>query len=232
MHFLSRGASRFLLAATTTFALVACSDDPTGPVNAGRMRAVHAISNVTGTDVLFNSATYKANLAYKATDGYREISTGGTAIKFRKTGVATDLASANITVANGVDYTVIGLGTEAAPQSLVLVDSNTTPAAGKIKLRAVHAAASAGAADVYVLANANDLATATPAKTNLVLKGTSDYIVRDAGTYVIIYTQAGTKTPLLTINNVQAAAGGIRTVVAVEKAGGGAPLEGIVLTDR
>jgi hypothetical protein len=37
---------------------------------------------------------------------------------------------------------------------------------------------------------------------------------------------------VLTINVAQVAAGGIRTVVAVEKAGGGAPLEGITLTDK
>ena len=69
-------------------------------------------------------------------------------------------------------------------------------------------------------------------KTNLAAKGASDYIEKDAGAYVVIFTTAGTKTPVLTINVAQVAAGGIRTVVAVEKAGGGAPLEGITLTDK
>lgn len=227
-----RVTSRFALAALAVFALSACDDDPVSPAQSGRVRAVHAVADVAGMDVLLNTATYKTNLAFKNTDGYRTTTVGATAIKFRKTGVATDLHAANVTVANASDYTVISLGTEAATQSVVLTDNNASPAAGKVKLRAVHGAATGGALDVYVLANANELPAATAVKTNLAAKGASDYIEKDAGAYVVIFTTAGTKTPVLTINVAQVAAGGIRTVVAVEKAGGGAPLEGITLTDK
>ncbi len=227
-----RSIARSVLAVTAVAALAACDDDPSGPSNTGRIRAVHAVSNVTGVDVLLNTTSYKTNLAYKSSDGYRSIATGATAVKFRKAGVATDLLTANQTVANAVDYTVFAAGTEAAPQSFILTDNNTVPAAGKVKLRAVHAAVGAGAVDVYILANANELANATPARANLAEKTASDYIVRDAGTFVVIMTTAGTKTPVLTINNVQVAAGKIRTIAAVEKTGSGAPLESVILADN
>lgn len=232
MRFTTRGASRIAIAAFAVASLAACSDETTAPTNEGRVRAVHAISNVGGVDILLNATTYKANLAYKGTDGYRAIITGATAVKFRKTGVATDLHAANVNIANAVDYTFFALGTEAAPQSFMLTDDNSAPAAGKAKLRAVHAAIASGALDVYVLANANELQNATANKTNLAAKAASDYIVKDAGTYVVIFTTAGTKTAVLTVNDVQVAAGKIRTIVAAEKTGGGAPLEGIVLTDN
>ncbi len=228
-----RWSSRIALTALATFTLAACDDDdPVRPTTEGRVRAVHAISNVAGMDILFNATSYKTNVAYKGSDGYRVTAVGATAVKFRKTGVSTDVHSANTTVANGGNYTVIALGTEAAPQSLVLTDDNATPAAGKVKFRAIHAAAGAGAVDVYVLTNANDIATATPAATNLSARAASAYIDRDAGTYIVIFTATGNKTALLTVSGVQVAAGGIRSIIAVEKTGGGTPLESITLTDR
>jgi hypothetical protein len=231
LHF--RSLARTVLAVTAFAALAACDDDdPSGPSNTGRVRAVNAVSNLAAVDVLLNTTSYKTNLAFKTSDGYRSFATGTTSVKFRKAGVATDLITANQNIANATDYTVFAAGTEAAPQSFVLNDNNALPAAGKVKFRAVHAAIGAGAVDVYILANANELANATPAKANLTEKSASDYIIRDAGTYVVIMTTTGTKTPVLTINAVQVAAGKIRTIAVVEKAGGGAPLEGVVLTDN
>jgi hypothetical protein len=227
------GVARTVLAVTAFAALAACSDDdPSGPSNRGRVRAVHAVSNVNAVDVLLNTTSYKSNMAFKSSDGYRSVATGTTAVKFRKAGVATDLTTVNQNIANAVDYTVFAAGTEAAPQSFLLTDNNAAPATGKVKLRAVHAAIGAGAVDVYILANANQLATATPAKANLTEKTASDYVIRDAGTFVVIMTTVGTKTPVLTLNNVQVAAGRIRTIALVEKAGGGAPLEGVILSDN
>lgn len=220
------------LAAIALSALTACDDDPVSPVNEGRIRAVHAITNVANIDVLFGTASYKTNMAYKAHDGYKTAATGATAVKFRKNGVATDLLSANTTVANAADYTVIALGTEAAPQSMVLTDDNSAPAAGKTKFRVAHAAAALGAFDVYILVDATTIGDATPDKANLTAKTASAYIAKDPGTYTVIFTDAGTKTAVLTLQNVQVAAGNIRTVVAVEKAGGGQPLEGITLNDK
>lgn len=227
-----RSLSLGVLAIAALFTTACGDDDPTGPGAAGRIRAVHAISNVANVDVLLGTTSYKTNLAYKSQDGFRDVTPGTIAVKFRKAGVATDLVSAATTVTSLGDRTVIALGTEAAPQTLVLVDDNSAPAAGKVKLRVVHAAEGANAVDVYVLANANELANATPVKTNLASKTASDYIVRDAGTFVVILTTVGTKTPVLTVGDVQVAAGKIRTILAVEKAGGGAPLEAVTLVDN
>lgn len=220
------------LAAIALFALTACDDDPVGPATEGRIRAVHAVTNVATMDVLFGTASYKTNMAYKTHDGYKTMATGATAVKFRKNGVATDLLSTNASVANATDYTVIALGTEAAPQSMVLTDDNSAPAAGKAKFRVAHASAALGAFDVYILLDATTIGNATPDKANLTAKTASAYIAKDPGTYTVIFTDAGTKAPALIVQNVQVAAGNIRTVVAVEKAGGGQPLEGITLNDK
>jgi len=218
-------------------ALTACSDDDgTNPQTRGRLRVVHAVSDVATTDVLFGTTTVKSALAYKAAHGYDEENTGTVSVKVRKAGATANLVSIDQAVAAAKDYTIIALGTEAAPQSLVLTDDNAAPAAGKGKIRVVHAAIGQGNVDVYVVKVAADIATATAVATNLEPKKAAAYAVVDANTgtetYFVILTTAGTKTPVLSVAGVALAAGKIKTVVAVEKAGGGAPLEGTILADN
>lgn len=228
---------RRLLLATTLFGALtlaaACDDDDgTGPEPRGRLRAVHAIADVATTDVYLDGDKVKGALAYKGADGYRDSETGARAVKIRKAGAAADLVSVNQSVQADRDYTIIAYGREAQPKSLALTDDNAAPAAGKGKLRVVHAAAGQPNVDVYVVESADDLEEATAVATNLAPGAASAYVSVDADTYLVILTGVGDKTPVLAVADVDLTAGKIRTVVAVEKAGGGTPLEGIALADR
>lgn len=226
---------RKLFAAGTLglFALTACSDDNgTDPVAQGRVRVVHAISNVATADVLFGTDVKKSGLAYKGVYENASVPAGNVTIKVRKGGATADLASIAHGVAAGRSYSIVAMGSEATPQSLVLTDDVAAPASGKAKVRIAHAAAGQGAMDVYLLAKAADLATATAEKTGIATRTASDYITKDAGTYVVILTAAGSKTAALTVEGVKLDAGKVLTVAAVEKTGGGAPLESVTLTDR
>lgn len=212
----------------------ACDDQvPIGPeISNGRVRVVHALSNVSAVDILLGSSVYENNVAYKSDDGYHEVDAGLLTVRVRKAGVSTDLTTAPASVDPRGDRTVIVMGTEAAPLTLVLNDNNATPAAGKIRVRFVHAAVGAGPVDAYIVADAAELPTATPAATNLAAQNGSLYVDRDAGAYIIVFTATGSKTPLLTIPGVVIASGKVRTFVATEKAGGGTPLESIILADN
>ncbi|MGI8842685.1 MAG: DUF4397 domain-containing protein [Gemmatimonadaceae bacterium] len=123
-------------------------------------------------------------------------------------------------------------GSEAQPKSIVLTDDNVAPAAGKAKVRVVHAADREPNVDVYVLDDAGDLATATASATRVAPGATSAYATVDARTYVVTLTGVGNKTAVLTVQNVDLTNGRIRTIVATEKAGGGNPIEGVKLDDR
>ena len=217
-------------------ALTACSDDGTSPPQQGRVRVVHAVSNVAAADVIFGTTIAQSGLAYMSVYGYDRKDVGTVPVKLRKPGATADLVSINQVVAAAKDYTIIGMGTEAAPQSLVLTDDNSAPATGKGKVRVVHAAIGQGKVDVYVVKKAEDVATATAVATNLEPKAATAYVVVDANTgtetYFVILTTAGTKTPALSVAGVALATGKIKTVVVGEKAGGGAPLEGTILADN
>src|SRR5699024_10681248 len=153
----------------------------------GRLRVVQAVSNVATADVLFGTATVKTGLAYKGVHTDASRAAGATTVKLRKAGAAADLVSVPVTVEANKGYTVIALGSEAAPQQLSLVDDISAPAEGKAKVRVVHAAAGAAAVDVYVVKAAADLATATAVKSGLAAKAASDYAVVDANaTYLVI----------------------------------------------
>lgn len=223
----------FALVALAAVAVSACSDDDTtNPTPQGRVRVVHAVSDIAKTDVLLDGTKVKAGLDYKTADAYRLGSVGQRAIKVRKENATTDLVSVNQNVQADKDYTVIAYGSEAQPKSIVLTDDNSAPAAGKARVRVVHAADGEPNVDVYVLEDAGDLAGATAAATNIAPGAASAYITKDADTYVVILTGVGNKTAVLTVDNVDLTNGKVRTIVAVEKVGGGTPLEGVKLNDR
>jgi hypothetical protein len=223
----------FALAALALVALTACDDDdPTNPPQQGRVRVVHAISDVPKTDVLLDGTKVKAGLDFKAADAYRAGNVGQHAVKVRKENATADLVSVNHDVQADKDYTIIAYGSEAQPKSITLTDDNSAPAAGKARVRVVHAADGEPNVDVYVLEDAADLATATAAATNIAPGAASAYVTKDADTYVVILTGVGNKTAVLTVQNVDLTNGKVRTIVATEKAGGGTPLEGVKLDDR
>lgn len=226
---------RKLLAAGTLglITLGACSDDdPVAPISKARVRVVHAVTNVATTDVRFGDEVKKSGLAYKGVYEWGSVPVGKATVSVRKAGAAADLAKVEKEVAAGKSYSILAFGTEAAPQSFVLDDDVSAPAAGKAKLRIAHAAAAQGAVDLYILAKAADLAAATADRANIAAKSASEYVVKDAGTYVVVLTATGQKTAVLTVENVKLDAGKVLTIAAVEKAAGGAPLESVTLADR
>ena len=116
-------------------------------------------------------------------------------------------------------------------EPIVLEDDNTAPAAGSVRVRAIHGAPSASAVDVYVTAPGADLATATPTLTGVGLGDVSDYLEVPAGDYQVRVTPVGTKTVAIDSGALTLSGGQVRTVIAVDAAGGGAPFDFLFLAD-
>jgi hypothetical protein len=204
-----------------------CGDDKTQ----ARLRIVHDSPDAPNVDVLVNGATVATNVAYKAASDYLTVPASATEIKVRPTGTTTDVINAKVTLAKKTDYTVLATNLVASIEPLVLTDDNTAPASGKVKVRLVHGAPSAPPVDIYVTAPGADISAATPTLTNVPFKAASSYLTVDAGSYEIRVTPTGTKTVVIDSGTVPLTAGQIRTVVAVDNVGGGAPFGAIVLND-
>jgi hypothetical protein len=126
---------------------------------------------------------------------------------------------------------VIASGLVEAIELIVLQDDNSAPAAGTARVRAIHGAPSAPAVDIYVTAPGADLETTIPLLANVEFGDVADYIEAPAGDYQVRVTPAGTKTVVIDSGTLALSIGQVRTAIAVDAAGGGAPFDLLVLED-
>jgi hypothetical protein len=225
--------------------------EPGGPT--GRVRFVNLINDPTRIPVnaILESVPFGVNLGYGATTpatlpspsnaNYSPILSGARSLVLKKTAdTSLTVAAISFTVSDNTDQTVYATGGTggAAVTSFITTDANPVPAAGQVEVRIINMSPSGGALDVFVTAANADLAAATPTVANLAYQAASPYVVFTPGTYQIRAVPAGTAAALrstsvvLTINNVALASGTGRTIVIADRAAGGTPLAGFVLSDR
>lgn len=223
-----------LLAASALTA--ACSDDDNtgpGPSPGGeaRVRVVHASPDAPAVDILVDGAEVLADVPFRASSSYLDVPAGDRNLKVNAAATTTTVIDADVALADGTDYTVIASGLVADITPIVLEDDNSAPPAGKVRIRAIHGAPSAPAVDIYVTAPGADLAGETPALANVPFGDVADYIEAPAGDYQVRAAPAGTKTVVIDSGALTVAAGQVRTAIAVDAAGGGAPFDLLLLPD-
>jgi hypothetical protein len=220
-----------LLAATAMTAACSDDDDNTGLEGEARVRVVHASPDAPDVDVLVDDASVLTDVPYLAASDYLEVPPGARNLKVNAAGTTTTVIDADVNLVDGTDYTVIASGLVAAIEPIVLEDDNSAPAAGNVKVRAIHGAASAPAVDIYVTAPGADLAAETPALANVGFGDVADYIEAPAGDYQVRVTPTGTKTVVIDSGTLTLASGQVRTAIAVDAAGGGGPYGLLLLED-
>jgi hypothetical protein len=210
----------------------ACSDgDTTGPSAGSRVRVVHASPDAPAVDVLVDGTRVLSNVPYATASDYLAVAAGSRALEVNAAGTATTVIDADLTLADGADYTVLASGLLADIEPIVARDDNTAPASGNVRLRVIHGAPSAPAVDLYVTAPGVDLATATATLSNVPFGAVSDYLEVPAGTYQVRVTPAGTKTVVIDTGSFTLASGQVRTAIAIDAPGGGAPFAAVLLED-
>ena len=226
---------RTYLAATLTalvLATAACSDDNNSPSSNAQVRVVHGSPDAPAVDVLVENQVKLTGVAYLGASGYLAVPTGTRNFKVNAAGTSTTVINADVPVAKDVNYTIIATNTVAAIEPLVLTDDLTAPAAGNIKLRLVHGAPSVDLVDIYITAPGADITGLTPNLSDVDFKQNSGYLEVAAGNYQVRITPAGTKTVAIDTGALTLAAGQIRTAIAVETVGGGAPFSALLLADK
>jgi Domain of unknown function (DUF4397) len=220
-----------VLAASALTAACSDDDDNTGPESQARVRVVHASPDAPNVDVLLDDAKVLSDVPYLTSSAYLETSEGDHNLKVNAAGTATTAIDADVTLADGTDYTVIASDLVAEITPIVLEDNNTAPAAGNARVRAIHGAPSAPAVDIYVTAPGADLEAATPVLTGVAFGDVADYLEVPAGEYQVRVTVTGTKIVAIDSGALTLESGQVRTAIAVDAPGGGAPFDLLVLAD-
>ena len=210
----------------------ACSDDDnTAPEGQGRLRIVHASPDAPDLDVVVDGDTVATGITYLGSSDYLQLSAAAHVMQLSETNTSTTLIDEDVTVADGADYTVIVANTLNEIEALVLTDDNNTPPAGTIRVRAVHGAKAAGAVDIYVTDPGTDLTLTSPVASNVLFRQALPYVEANAGTYQVRVTPTGSKDVIIDSGALTLVNGQVRTVIAVEAAGGGEPFNFLVLDD-
>jgi len=205
------------------------SSDAAAQSGTGRVRVMHASPDTPAVDVFVDGQKAISALAFPNATGYVALPAGPHEVKVfpaPSDGTGTPALQATLTVEAGRDYTVLAVGRlgDGSLTLLPLADDNTTPAAGKVRVRFVHASPDAPAVDIAVRG------TSTLVFSNVAFKSVGAYQTVDAGTYNLDVRVAGTSTVALPIDGLTLTARTVYTVVAVGLASDGS-LRAIPLVD-
>jgi hypothetical protein len=219
------------LAVVAALVLAACSDDDDN--GGARLRAVHLSPDAPLVDIYVDDALVAEDVAYLDETGYLALPAGANNVVVTVAGDPTAVViDATPTLSEDTDYTVLAANFVEELEPIVLLDDNSAPSSGSIQVRIVHGSPSTGLVDVYVTAPGVPLDEATATLTDVAFGQASNYLEVPAGTYQIRVTPANTLNVALDSGPVTFSAGQIRTVIAADADGGGAPLQALVLADR
>ena len=214
-------------AAALLLATLGMSALATGPVAAqagdAKVRVAHFSSDAPPIDVYVDGKPKLRNVPFQAMSDYLTVPGGSHTFDIRAAGAAATAAPA-VTVtqdfAAAKNYTVAAIGPIASISGKVYTDDLAAPAAGKARIRVIHATPSAPSVDVAVKGGA----VLFPA---LAFGTASPYTEVAAGSYEIEVREAG-KTAALLTKPVTLQSGGVYTVAAVPAANGGPNLRGFI----
>lgn len=147
---------------------------------------------------------------------------GSYTVEVLPTGTTTVAIRAALELANNTDYTVLAVG-DGGNQPLALlplVDNNTAPPAGQVKVRVVHAAPFANTLAATEVSLRDKSGAVVGGLARVPFRGTSGYLTLPAARYDLKVATPDGGTTLIDPKPVSLAAGGILTLVATGGANG------------
>jgi hypothetical protein len=187
-----------------------------------RLRVVAGVANQATVGMAWGGTAVATGLSSPVVTTYQLVTAGTRALGLSINGAAA--LTQNATLVPGGDYTVLAMGTAAAPQLKLLTDDNRVPSIGtRARVRLVHAAASQGpltlSVDYAVIAP--DVA---PGATSSVANVASNNSAR------VEVNTASSSTAVFLASDVNLQAKGVYTVFALDGAPSGAT--GLLRKDR
>ncbi|MBX3119155.1 MAG: DUF4397 domain-containing protein [Fimbriimonadaceae bacterium] len=205
-----------------------------GAANSGnaRIRFIHLVADGPALDVFadFSGDPLATGKVFKEAGSYQTTKSVAQNIDVLVSGTSNLVTSLPITPGQNEKLSFLLVGTNAGIGTLLLSDNTSAPATGSVKLRLVFAAPAVGPVDVYITAPADPLPL-NPNFNDMAFGSQTGYLEGPAGSYRVRITGANNQTVILDSGTITLAAGNIKTWIAVDKNGGGLPLQGVLYTD-
>ena len=186
-----------------------------------RFRVMNGVVDESDLSIVEDGNSVASNLAYATSTGYLSAHAGSHQIQIEPSGTSNVFLTQTVNFSSGTDTTILAFNFSSSPQSLVLLDDNSTPPSGDAKLRLINVAPSLGPTDVYVVAPGTDINTVSPTITDLAFGASSSYQNLTAGSYEIIYAFAGQKSIAIDSGSLSFSSGQIRSFVGLNGQSGG-----------
>lgn len=213
------------LALSVVFAACENKEDTTGVNTQARVRFVNAISGVTSNLALTANGSMVGSSQPFGQFGTTctTLNSGSTTFAFGAantggTGISSSLATTTFPLTSGGSFVVIGTGTAASPQLLVLPSTSTTNAAtGTANVRFVNAT---GNSALDVFATSGGTVGTTPTMSNLGTYAAGSFTNISTANNTLVFRNAGTSTTAYTATGLNFQSGGNYTVLLLPSATG------------
>lgn len=221
-------ASPISLAVLTGFGSAEILDASTSAA----VRVVHASADAPNVDVIVDDAvTLVSDLAFPDATPFVPVDAATYNVKVTAAGNASAIViDADLTLDAGVTYDILAVNELAAIEPLVLTDDYRSVIT-EAKVRIIHASPTAQDVDIYITEQGADITNVEPTLADIPFKANTGFLSLAAGAYDVTVTPAGSKMPAIGPASIAVNAGGIYTAIARDAAGGGTPLNLILLDD-
>ncbi|MCG1038232.1 MULTISPECIES: DUF4397 domain-containing protein [Burkholderiaceae] len=166
-------------------------------------RFINAVPIGPNLDYYLNGQANATDVQYKGVTRYRDVGAGTQTATYNATGTSLTLASQAFNAAKGRHYTTIAI--QGSPSAVSVIDDPYDKGllSDKARVRGFNASFNAPNVDIYVVAPGTDISSVTPTVSSIayqhaVPESGQDSVYLSGGTYQVIVTHAGTKTPILT----------------------------------
>ena len=173
-----------------------------------RMKAVNDVTDSTAINFKVDNAAVLLSVPFAGSSSYVTTNSGTHNVQIEQSNVpGTNIATLSNNFLAARDYTILATGTIGSPSLAALLDDNTLPASGFVKIRFVNGLNGGGNVDVLV-----NFALQASA---IAFAGESSYYQLAPSTsttgYTITFTTAGGVTVIATLTNVELDSGGVYT---------------------
>ena len=216
-----RGVLAYALAAVL---LASCGSGGTlfGTLPAS-VRVFNALLDGGPIDVIVFTEPIVSNLPFEGVTTYQSVDAGNREVKVLLSGGTATIYDQTTPILDGAKYTYIVSGTTSAPSVLILIDQlvqNAPPAAGTFFFRAVNAAITSAAFDVYVGTPGELLDSMSPTFSNITYGTTTTYNSINAGTLQVRFTLPGSKEVIYDAGPITFNAGSIYQLAGYSRGSG------------